>query len=156
MCCDMHVMLVDDDPDIIEMLRAALRKNGWMVTTASSVMDARHAWDILEYTAPADLLIVDFLLLGGTAADVVRHVRESGSDVPILVISGCDDVEEQMEDWMEDVDAVVRKPFDLAEFLPLIRTMYERAGCGTFSNPHQDIRAARALSRNGVADADAP
>lgn len=76
------VLVVDDDPAIVELLRDFLETEGYAVATAS---DADAARGILA-RSPADCLLLDVMMPGESGFDLCRHIRET-SDIPVLFLS---------------------------------------------------------------------
>src|ERR1041385_6106092 len=77
-----HLLVVDDDRAIRDLLSRFLHREGYRVTTADTAADARAEVDGLRF----DLLILDVMMPGETGSDLARSIRES-SGVPILMLT---------------------------------------------------------------------
>ncbi|MHC4826733.1 MAG: response regulator, partial [Planctomycetota bacterium] len=83
------VLVVDDAPDTLELIRRNLEAHGYVVHVASSVDGALR---ILE-DAPVDLVITDLKMPRVSGLDLVRHVRENLKDTEVMMITGYPTVE---------------------------------------------------------------
>lgn len=79
----LRVLVIDDEPDIRELLELTLIKMGLDVATAASVGAAKLSLN----KQPFDLALTDMRLPDGEGIEVVRHIAEQGLDVPIAVIT---------------------------------------------------------------------
>src|ERR1700724_890170 len=77
-----HILIVDDDRRIRDLLSRFLNREGYRVTTADTAADARAKLDGLRF----DLLILDVMMPGETGFDLAKSIR-SGSGVPILMLT---------------------------------------------------------------------
>jgi two-component system, OmpR family, KDP operon response regulator KdpE len=117
-----QVLVVDDEPQILRVLRTTLRGAGYEVTTAATGEDA-------VTTAAADLpdaVILDLVLPDAYGTDVCRELRRL-SDVPILVFSAVGDEQEKVAALDAGADDYVTKPFGVDELLARLRTVLRRA-----------------------------
>jgi two-component system, NtrC family, response regulator PilR len=78
-----HVLVVDDEPDLRELLELTLVRMGLEVHSAASVAEAKACIDANEY----DLCLTDMRLGDGEGLEVVRHISASGKDIPVAVIT---------------------------------------------------------------------
>jgi DNA-binding response OmpR family regulator len=81
---DLRVLVVDDDALVLEALTRMLRRTGHEVHTAS---DFRAALEVLA-REPVDLVLTDLVMPGGSGIDLLREIRTSHSDVPVIVLTG--------------------------------------------------------------------
>ena len=79
---DGHVLVVDDDGQIRQLVAKFLRENGHRVTTARDGLDMRRALS----TAAIDLIVLDVMLPGGNGFDLCRELRKT-SDIPIIILT---------------------------------------------------------------------
>jgi two-component system KDP operon response regulator KdpE len=117
-----QVLVVDDEPQILRVLRTTLRGAGYEVTTAATGEDA-------VTTAAADLpdaVILDLVLPDAYGTDVCRELRRL-SDVPILVFSAVGDEQEKVAALDAGADDYVTKPFGVDELLARLRAVLRRA-----------------------------
>jgi DNA-binding response OmpR family regulator len=106
----MKILVVDDDPDIVRLLKYFLEAKGRQVQTASTGAEALE----LFKREPPDLVILDVMLPGMDGWAVLQKIRES-SQVPVLMLTGKDTPTDKAKGLLSGADDYIAKPFDLAE-----------------------------------------
>jgi DNA-binding response OmpR family regulator len=106
----MKILVVDDDPDIVRLLKYFLEAKGRQVQTASTGAEALE----LFKREPPDLVILDVMLPGMDGWAVLQKIRES-SQVPVLMLTGKDAPTDKAKGLLSGADDYIAKPFDLAE-----------------------------------------
>lgn len=106
-----EVLIVEDDSDIRDAVASLLERKGFRVRTAEH---GAEALDQLE-GPPPDVILLDLRMPVMDGAELVRRLRARGCVVPVVVMSAHADLEQLTERL--DVQAVVRKPFDLHELM---------------------------------------
>jgi DNA-binding response OmpR family regulator len=106
----MKILVVDDDPDIVRLLKYFLEAKGRQVQTASTGAEALE----LFKREPPDLVILDVMLPGMDGWTVLQKIRES-SQVPVLMLTGKDAPTDKAKGLLSGADDYIAKPFDLAE-----------------------------------------
>ena len=117
-----RIIVIDDEPQITRVLRAALSAQGFDVRTANDPEEGIrlfHEW-------PPDLLITDLMMPGMTGVEVCRAVRTSSS-TPILVLSVRNQERSKVEALDAGADDYVTKPFGIQELLARVRAHLRRA-----------------------------
>src|SRR5207253_4033047 len=117
-----HLLLVDDDRRIRDLLSRFLTGEGYRVTTAMSAKDARAKLLGLHF----DLLILDVMMPGETGFEFARFIRSSSS-VPILMLTARHEAESRIEGLQIGADDYVAKPFEPRELLLRIGNILKRA-----------------------------
>jgi two-component system phosphate regulon response regulator OmpR len=117
-----HLLLVDDDRRIRDLLSRFLSGEGYRVTTASSANDARAKLLGLHF----DLLILDVMMPGETGFDLARFIRTSSS-VPIIMLTARHEAEARIEGLQIGADDYVAKPFEPRELVLRIGNILKRA-----------------------------
>lgn len=116
-----HILVVDDEPQILRALRAALRGHGYDVQTAA---DGEEALDLLALHPP-DVVILDLVMPGKSGFDVVREVRSwssAGQRAPaIIVLSARGEDRDKVTALDLGADDYLTKPFSMNELLARIR-----------------------------------
>ncbi len=107
-----HLLLVDDDRRIRDLLSRFLSGEGYRVTTAMSASDARAKLLGLHF----DLLILDVMMPGETGFDLARFIRSSSS-VPIIMLTARHEPEARIEGLQIGADDYVAKPFEPRELV---------------------------------------
>ncbi|MFP5336564.1 MAG: response regulator transcription factor [Actinomycetes bacterium] len=121
-----RLLVVDDEPNIRELLSTSLRFAGFEVHTAG---DGQEALRQAEATRP-DLLVLDVMLPDLDGFAVTRRLRERGRDVPVLFLTAKDDVADRVTGLTVGGDDYVTKPFSLEEVVARIRAILRRTGAG--------------------------
>jgi two-component system phosphate regulon response regulator OmpR len=117
-----HLLLVDDDRRIRDLLSRFLAGEGYRVSTAASASDARSKLLGLHF----DLLILDVMMPGETGFDLARFIRTSSS-VPIVMLTARHEAEARIEGLQIGADDYVAKPFEPRELLLRIGNILKRA-----------------------------
>src|ERR1700741_4040525 len=102
-----HILVVDDDSRIRDLLARYLQDNGFRVTTAIDAASARACMRSLSF----DLLILDVMMPQGSGLDFARTMGSS-SRVPILMLTARAEPEQRIEGLETGVDDYLAKPFD--------------------------------------------
>ena len=116
-----HILLVDDDRRIRDLLSRFLAAEGYRVSTAASASDARAKLMGLHF----DLLILDVMMPGETGFDLARHIRTSSS-VPIVMLTARHEAEARIEGLQIGADDYVAKPFEPRELALRINNILKR------------------------------
>jgi two-component system, OmpR family, phosphate regulon response regulator OmpR len=117
-----HVLVVDDDRRIRDLLSRYLLAEGYRVTTAETAADARAKLEGLRF----DLLILDVMMPGETGFDLARHLRASSS-VPIIMLTARDEAKSRIEGLSIGADDYVGKPFEPKELSLRVASILRRA-----------------------------
>lgn len=120
-----EILIVDDEPQIIRVMRASLPPRGLHVRTAPSGEEALRE---IEKQMP-DLIVLDLVMPGMTGLDVCRIVRES-SQVPIIVLSAKGSERDKVVALELGADDYLTKPFGMNEMIARIRAVLRRASAG--------------------------
>ena len=117
-----HLLLVDDDRRIRDLLSRLLSREGYRVTTAMSAKDARAKLIGLHF----DLLILDVMMPGETGFDLARIIRTS-SAVPIIMLTAKSEPENRIEGLQLGAGDYVAKPFEPRELVLRIGNILKRS-----------------------------
>ena len=117
-----HLLLVDDDRRIRDLLSRFLSAEGYRVTTAMSASDARAKLNGLHF----DLLILDVMMPGETGFDLARFIRTTSS-VPIVMLTARHEAESRIEGLQIGADDYVAKPFEPRELALRIGNILKRS-----------------------------
>ena len=119
-----RVLVVDDEPMLTDLLSMALRMEGWEVRTAASGF---QALPVARAFAP-DAMVLDIMMPDLDGMQVLRRLRHSGNDVPVLFLSAKDAVGDRVAGLTAGGDDYVTKPFSLEEVVARLRALMRRAG----------------------------
>jgi DNA-binding response OmpR family regulator len=117
-----HVLVVDDEPGIVDVLTFALGEAGFRTTVATDGPTALR----LALTTQPDLVLLDVMLPGLDGLEVCRQIRAS-SDVPIIIVSAKSAESERIAGLELFADDYVVKPFSLGELVARVRTVLHRS-----------------------------
>jgi two-component system OmpR family response regulator len=118
------LLVVDDEPNILELLSASLRFAGFEVVTAATGHDAIK---VAKAEQP-DLLVLDVMLPGIDGFEVTRRLRNDGLRAPVLFLTAKDATEDKVTGLTLGGDDYVTKPFSLEEVVARIRAVLRRHG----------------------------
>ena len=116
-----HLLIVDDDRRIRDLLSRYLSSEGYRVSTAENAADARAKLTGLAF----DLLILDVMMPGENGYDLARSLRET-SAVPILMLTARDAAESRIKGLESGADDYVAKPFEPRELVLRIKNILRR------------------------------
>lgn len=114
--------MVDDDPELLALLRALLEVQGFAVHTAS---DGETALQVLHQLAP-DLVILDVLMPGLSGKEVCQRIRRF-SPVPILFLTAVGEVDSVVDGLNRGADDYMTKPFHPSELIARVQAIMRRA-----------------------------
>ena len=115
------ILVVDDEPGILEVLALGLRSEDTVVLTARDVAGGLQA----VHSGSPDLIVLDVGLPGGDGFSLLRRIREV-SDVPILMLTARDDIEDRVRGLELGADDYIAKPFHLEELVARVRAHLRR------------------------------
>jgi two-component system OmpR family response regulator len=118
----MRVLLVEDDPVLADGLMRILRKSGYVVMYEGNGQRA----DQLLTEQQFDLVILDLGLPDMDGAEILRHLRQRNVQVPVLILTARDKVEDRVQGLDLGADDYLTKPFDLPELEARIRSLLRR------------------------------
>jgi two-component system KDP operon response regulator KdpE len=117
-----RILVIDDEPQITRVLRAALTAQGFDVRTVNDPEEGLHVFG--EW--PPDLVVTDLMMPGMTGVDVTRAIR-ARSDTPVIILSVRDHERSKVEALDAGADDYVTKPFGIQELLARVRAHLRRA-----------------------------
>ena len=117
-----RLLVVEDEPNIRELLATSLRFAGFEVHTASNGTEAIRLAGSLE----PDLVVLDVMLPDLDGFAVTRRIRESGKHIPIVFVTARDSVDDKIKGLTVGGDDYVTKPFSLEEVVARIRAVLRR------------------------------
>ncbi|MCW2513585.1 MAG: response regulator with CheY-like receiver domain and winged-helix DNA-binding domain [Mycobacterium sp.] len=121
------VLVVDDEPVLAELLTIVLRREGWQVSTAG---DGSSAVRSVQREAP-DVVVLDLALPDADGLAVMRTLRDSLPNLPVMLLSAKASVEDRIAGLAQGGDDYVTKPFNLEEVVLRLRGLIKRSGVVT-------------------------
>jgi two-component system, OmpR family, response regulator len=122
-----NVLVVDDEAVLAEMVSMALRYEGWNIATAG---DGAAALESARSQRP-DVVVLDVMLPDMSGLDVLRKLREESPQLPVLLLTAKDAVEDRIAGLTAGGDDYVTKPFSLEEVVLRLRALLRRTGVTT-------------------------
>jgi two-component system response regulator TctD len=125
----MRILLVEDNPDLGDAIESKLRGSGhsveWVRDGETALRWSRHeAWDAL---------VLDIMLPGKNGFEVIRALRASGMEAPVLVVTARAEIEDKIDMLDLGADDYLVKPFDLRELEARLRALLRRPAGRTTS-----------------------
>ena len=120
-----RVLLIEDEPNIIEAIRFLLTREGWQVETHS---DGSDAVEVVRKVAP-DLVILDMMLPGKSGMDILRELRAIAdlAKLPVLMLTARGQSRDRDMAEKAGVSRFMTKPFSNAEVLKAVRDLVAQA-----------------------------
>lgn len=118
----MRVLIVDDDPELLELVQRALERDGHEISTCTAGEAALSALPILQ----PEILVVDLGLPGISGEVLIQRLRASDSRVAILVLTAQSAVSSRVQCLDDGADDYLSKPFAIAELRARIRALSRR------------------------------
>lgn len=119
-----RVLVVDDEPNITDLVATALRYEGFEVESAGTGTDAIR----VAATFRPDLLVLDVMLPDRDGFDLLKRLRAEGTHVPVVFLTARDSTEDKVKGLTVGGDDYVTKPFSLEELVARVRAVLRRAG----------------------------
>lgn len=118
----MRVLVVEDEQRIAAFIQKGLRESGYAVDVAGDGDDALAWTDVVDY----DLIVLDVMLPKRDGIDVCRTLRTRGVDVPVLMLTARDAIDDRVRGLDSGADDYLVKPFAFAELLARLRALTRR------------------------------
>jgi two-component system phosphate regulon response regulator OmpR len=118
-----HLLIVDDDRRIRDLLSRFLAGEGYRVSTAETAADARARLEGLRF----DLIILDVMMPGESGFDFAKAIRSAANNVPILMLTARDATESRIYGLESGADDYLSKPFEPRELSLRIASILKRA-----------------------------
>lgn len=117
-----HILVVDDDTRLRELLRDYLNANGFNVTTAQHAADARRKLAGIEF----DLIVLDVMMPGETGLELTEYLKMT-SRVPILLLTARGETDDRIAGLERGADDYLPKPFEPRELILRIESILRRS-----------------------------
>lgn len=120
----MRLLVVEDEVRIAEILRKSLRKAGFVVDAVASCADAKATLAVCPY----DVVILDLGLPDGDGLMLLSELRSAGNQIPIIVLTARDAVEDRVGGLDAGADDYLVKPFAITELIARTKALLRRPG----------------------------
>ncbi len=120
---DAHILVVDDDRRLRELLRKYLSDNGYLVATAADAAEARQCMAGLAF----DMMVLDVMMPGEDGMALTRSLRAEGKGLPILLLTARGEVDDRIKGLESGADDYLSKPFEPRELLLRVASILRRS-----------------------------
>jgi two-component system phosphate regulon response regulator OmpR len=127
-----HILVIDDDARLRDLLKRYLSEQGFRVTTADDAADARKKLASIEF----DLLVMDVMMPGETGLGLTRSLRQE-SKVPVLLLTAMAEAEDRIHGLELGADDYLTKPFEPRELVLRISAILRRVAESKSESPDQ-------------------
>jgi two-component system copper resistance phosphate regulon response regulator CusR len=118
----MRILLVEDDQRIARFIQKGLKENAYAVDLVNDGDDALYQVDVNNY----DVIILDLMIPGKDGFAVCEEIRSGGNNIPILMLTARDTVEDRIQGLDIGADDYLTKPFEFGELLARLRALLRR------------------------------
>ena len=117
-----HILIIDDDKRIRELLKQFLNKNGFFVTTSADTSEAKK--EISKFLF--DLMVIDLMMPNESGIEFLMTIRKNGNKTPTVMLTAMDDIENKTECFENGCDDYLVKPFEPKELILRINNILNR------------------------------
>lgn len=126
-----HILVVDDDQRLRELLRSFLSRNGFRVTVAGNAPEARERLGTMEF----DLMVLDVMMPGESGLELAAALRQRRKPIPILMLTAMGEAKDRIAGLERGADDYLPKPFEPRELLLRIGSILRRTATQTAAVP---------------------
>jgi len=116
-----HILIVDDDNRIRELVKEYLEKNKFLVTTAKDALDAKEKLKIVKF----DILVLDIMMPGESGLSLTKEVKKN-NPTPIILLTAKGEIQDRIEGLEIGADDYLGKPFEPKELLLRIKNILNK------------------------------
>jgi len=116
-----HVLVVDDDDRIRELVKQYLEDNNFLVTSAKDALDAKKKLEILKF----DILILDIMMPGESGLSLTKEIKKNNS-TPIILLTAKGETQDRIKGLELGADDYLGKPFEARELLLRIKNILHK------------------------------
>ena len=116
-----HILLVDDDNRIRELVKQYLEENNFIVTTAIDAFDAKKKLDIIKF----DILILDIMMPGKSGLSLTEEIKKT-NQIPVILLTAKGEASDRIQGLETGADDYLAKPFEPKELLLRIKNILNK------------------------------
>ena len=116
-----HILVVDDDDRIRELVKQYLEEKNFIVTTAINALDAKKKIDIIKF----DILILDIMMTGESGLSLTRDIKIN-NPIPVILLTAKDEAKDRIQGLELGADDYLGKPFEPKELLLRIKNILNK------------------------------
>ena len=117
-----HILVVDDDNRIRDLVKQYLEENNFLVTTAKDSQEAKKKLEIIKF----DILILDIMMPGQSGLSLTVDIKKNNSKTPIILLTAKDDAKDRVKGLEFGADDYLGKPFEPKELLLRIKNILDK------------------------------
>lgn len=118
----MKILIIEDEPSLLEIIKGVLVKEHYMVETAISIAEANHKLGIYEY----DCILLDIMLPDGNGLELLKQLKADHKTYSVIIISAKDSIDDKVTGLELGADDYLAKPFHIAELMARVRSVIRR------------------------------
>ena len=119
---EFHILVVDDDNRIRDLVKQYLENNEFLVTTAKDSQDAKRKLEIIKF----DILILDIMMPGQSGLSLTQDLKKNNSQTPIILLTAKDDSKDRVKGLEFGADDYLGKPFEPKELLLRLKNILNK------------------------------
>ena len=131
----MKILLVDDDPDLLDLLTYVLGREGFAIITALDGSQALQRWRAEQ----PDVVVLDVTMPRLSGFEVCRQIREAGP-TPVILLTASTGGEDVDQGFLVGADDYIRKPFSPRQLVIRIQAVWRRVSGVAFDEPGRELR----------------
>lgn len=151
-----HILLVEDEANLRRTVSDLLKSDGYSVQSSGDGLEAQD----LAMSQPFDLIILDVMLPSRNGFEVCRHLRKSGVNTPILMLTARSELNNKVQGFKAGSDDYLTKPFETPELQARVEALLRRAPAAArpelktyeFDGIHVDFTKGRVTKRGKTTD----
>ena len=116
-----HILAVDDDDRIRDLVKQYLEENNFLVTTAKNAQDAREKLEIIKF----DILVLDIMMPGESGLFLTKEIKKNNS-IPVILLTAKGETQDRIEGLEFGADDYLGKPFEPKELLLRIKNILNK------------------------------
>ena len=116
-----HILAVDDDDRIRDLVKQYLEKNNFLVTTAKNAQDAKKKLEIIKF----DILVLDIMMPGESGLSLTKEIKKN-NPIPIILLTAKGETQDRIEGLEFGADDYLGKPFEPKELLLRIKNILNK------------------------------
>ena len=124
-----HILVVDDDNRIRDLVKQYLEENDFLITTAKDSLDAKKKLEIIKF----DILILDIMMPGQSGLSLTKNIKQNNLKTPIILLTAKDDAKDRVKGLEFGADDYLGKPFEARELLLRIKNILNKTKSKIFA-----------------------
>ncbi len=119
----MKILVVEDDENIISLLKRGFEEDGFIVDTANNGEDGEYLASVNKY----DVIILDWMLPSTSGIDILSNLRDKNISTPTIMLTAKSDIDDKVSALCLGADDYLSKPFSFKELTARVQALYRRS-----------------------------